>query len=136
MARNRASVSTTGELACEKATQPAFFRPDQFGRTLAFKAQGQRAERQETRLADFVAAMDQAVGQLRLIKRWVGVGRHNDAGHATGDGRGQLGFDAVQPGAEVDQAGADDTAGRIDTLLRREASGGLTQPGNLAIGNK
>ena len=80
--------------------------------------------------------MDQTISQFRLIEWRIGIRRHNNAGHTTRHGGSQFGFDTVQPGTEVDQAGADDAAACIDGLFCRKPSRRLAQPGNLAINNK
>jgi hypothetical protein len=113
-----------------------FFQAGQLGQALTFQAQRQRAERQDAGLADFLGTMDQTISQFRLIERRIGIGRDDNAGHAAGDGGGQFGFDTVQPGTEVDQAGADDAAACINGLLSRKTGGRFAQPGNLAINNK
>ena len=77
--------------------------------------------------------MHQAVGQFRLVERRVGIGRHDDRGHAAGDGGGQFRLDAVEAGAEVDKSRTDDTTRRIDALIGREPCWRLTQCGNPAI---
>ena len=113
-----------------------FLQADQLGQALTFQAQRQRAERQDAGLADFLGTMDQTISQLRFIKRRIGIGRDDNAGDAASDGSGQLGFDTVQPGTEVDQAGADDAAACINGLFGRKTGGRLAQRGNLAINNK
>ena len=80
--------------------------------------------------------MHQPIRQFRLIQRRINIGRHDNGGDTTSYSRREFGFDTVEAGAEIDQAGADDAAGGIDGLLGREASGCFTDTGDLAVGNK
>ena len=80
--------------------------------------------------------MHQAVGQFRLIERGIGIRRHDDAGHAAGNRRRQFGLDGIEAGAEVDQAGADDTAGRIDGLIGDKAGRRRADADDRAFGDE
>jgi len=118
-----------------KGDAAGLLQAGQFGQALALEAKGQGAERQDSRLADLGTAMDQAVSQFRLVERGVGIRRYDDAGHATGDGRGQFGLDGVQAGTEVDETRTHDATGGIDELIGSKTGRSLADAGHLAIGD-
>jgi hypothetical protein len=78
--------------------------------------------------------------QARLVEHRVGVGRAHQARDAAGDRRGHLGFERrlvlvaglAQP-RQVDEAGRDDQAGRVDGPVRVETGRSRAERGDLAV---
>jgi hypothetical protein len=118
-----------------------------FGQRLAGEADGERADRIDVRLAEEARAMLQHLDEPRLVERRIGVGRAGETRDAAGRGGRELGFERrlvleprlAQPRGEVDEAGTDDAARRVDDvvgppLARHVAGAGHDAVGDVQIG--
>jgi hypothetical protein len=98
------------------------------GQHLALQAARQRAQREHPGLVQLFSAELQHLHQAGLVQHRVGVGRADQAGHATGHRGGQLAFQhafMLMPGlaqahGQVHQAWSHDAARGVNGLVGRE----------------
>ena len=92
------------------------------GQHFAFELLRHRADRVDARAGQVFGTEFQHFHQPRLVQRRVGVGRAGQRGDAAGSGGEHFGFQRgavleagfAQPHRQVDQAGTDDEAGRVE----------------------
>jgi hypothetical protein len=98
------------------------------GQHLARQVARERTQREQARLVQLLGAELEHLHQARLVEHGVGVGRADQAGHATGHGSGHFGFEhalvlvagLAQARGQVHQAGQHDAASGVHHALGRE----------------
>ena len=117
-----------GTSAWLKPTQPASVSSAISVSTSPARPRVSGTQREQPAQAELAGAELQHLHQAGLVQRGVGVGRADQAGDTTRSGGVQLALEhalmlmprLAQAGGQVDQAGRDDAAGRVDHALGLE----------------
>ena len=113
---------------------------DHLGDHFTLEADRQRAERMHVRLVQVARAKLEHLDEARLVEHGVGIRRAHEGRDATRDGRGHLGrkrrlvlvAGLAQPRAQVDEAGRDDQARRVDRPVCVETGRRRAERGDVA----
>jgi hypothetical protein len=119
-------------LGLAKAHAARFGELGHLGQHLARQAARERAQREQARLVQLFGAELEHLHQAGLVEHGVGVGRADQAGHATGHGGGHFGFEhafvlvagLAQARRQVHQAGQHDAAAGVDGAVGRKVGRG------------
>ena len=131
-------------LGLGEADAAGFGQFGHLGQRLALQAHGQRAQRVHIGLVEHARAVLEHFDQAGFVEHRIGVGRAHQRGHAALHRCLQLGLQGglvfvarlAQARRQVDQAGSDHQAGRVDGLVGVEARRGGAERRDPAVGDE